>query len=672
MENKMINPEVIGIDDLLNNNYRIPLYQREYSWGKENIYKLKNSIKNGKTLYLGNILIESDENGENRIIDGQQRITTLLLILYYLDSEKYSKINEKIIIESKNENEKFNQVFKEKKETIIDNIDKKLKNVKEKKKKQKENDLREKNIYKLNFYYISQFFGEIKDKEELLKHILKDIQIVKITINTSINKDKNLSMSEIFDTLNTTGKPLETKDKFKVRIYNLNNNDKTSNGEKIENIYATINECNNAMRELEEKEKENLLKKYFPEKDRKKVDDYIKYDSERYDVDYFLRLYQFFLIIKSIKNNKNNDNYTINQLMRMYFATFFDGLFDILSEKTEENNIEVYEKNDIEKENIKEDSIDEDENNENELDLLDNKKIFKVFYQKKDTIVNINEIEEFFKLLKDYKKYIFEKNNWIENIDAYFSYKLFKNYNRYNWTYGYLLILYYYVYKENSNFSYNFHEFIKYISKLCILYSIIYSKSVYECRNFLLEEVKEIILNKPIEDYIKQFKQRVNDVIKKYSQDLNDILSKNITETNHKKNIICLILAKEAEMNSAKDVDEKYDKINKLFSISFDIEHIYALDNNTDTNKLESNEENGIGNLMILEYSYNRSIGKISILKKIKTYEKSNFEIVKNFAKEYKEKYKCDENFIQDIKNKEDKNSRKEVCINKIKKYFFE
>ena len=664
MENKIIDPILIDVDDLLNNNYRIPLYQREYSWGKENIYKLRNSIKNEKTLYLGNFLIETDGNGENRIIDGQQRITTLLLILYYLDSKKYSGINEKIIIESKNENEKFNQLFKEKKETIIENIDKELKSVKEKKKKQKENDLREKNIYKLNFYYISQFFGEIKNKEELLKHILKDIKIVKITINA--NKDKNLDMSEIFDTLNTTGKPLGTKDKFKVRIYNLNNNDKTSNGEKIENIYATINECNNAMRELEEKEKENLFEKYFP-KARGKVDDYVKYDSERYDVDYFLRLYQFFLIINILKNKKNNDNYTINQLMRMDFSTFFDGLFDILYEKTEENNKEVYEKNNTEIENITEDSIDEDEdeNNENELDLLDNRKIFKAFYQ---NIVNITEIEELFKLLKEYKKYISKKSNWEKDIDAYFSYKLFKNYNRYSWTYGYLLILYYYVYKENPNFSSNFHEFIKYISKLCILYSIIYSKSVYECRNFLLEQVKEIILNKPIEDYIKQFKQRVNDVIKKYSQDLNDILSKDITETNYKKNIICLILAKEAEMNSAKDVDEKYDRINKLFSINFDIEHIYALGNNKDNNKLEANEENGIGNLMILEYSYNRSIGKISISKKIKTYLKSNFEIVKKFA----EDFKSDEHFIQDIKNKKDKNSRIEVCINKIKEYFFE
>ena len=671
MKEEIIKPELIGIDDLLKNNYRIPLYQREYSWGKENIYKLKNSIKNEGTLYLGNILIESDGNGENRIIDGQQRITTLLLILYYLDSEKYSKINEKIIIESKNENEKFNQLFKEKKETIIENIDKELKSVKEKKKKQKENDLREENIYKLNFYYISQFFGEIKDKEELLKHILKDIQIVKITINA--NEDKNLDMSEIFDTLNTTGKPLVAKDKFKVRIYNLNNNDKDSNGKKIESIYATINECNNAMRELEEKEKENLLKKYFPEKDKKKVNDYIKSDSERYDVDYFLRLYQFFLIVNILKNSKNNDNYTINQLMRMYFATFFDGLFDILYEKKEENNIEVYEKNDIKKENIDEDSLDEDEdeNNDSEFDLLDNRKIFKVFYQNKDSIVNINEIEEFFKLLKDYKIYISEKNNWIEDIDAYFSYKLFKNYNRYSWTYGYLLILYYYVYKENPNFSYNFHEFIKYISKVCILYSIIYSKSVYKCRNFLLEEVKEIILNKPIEYYIKQFKQRVNDVIKEFSQDLNDILLKDITETNYKKNIICLILAKEAEMNSAKDVDEKYDRINKLFSINFDIEHIYALGNIND-NKLESNEINGIGNLMILEYSYNRSIGKAEISKKIETYNNSNFEIAKNFAIKYEEEYKSDEKFIQDIKNKEDKNSRTKVCISKIIKYFFE
>lgn len=57
----------------------IPLYQREYKWNDENILALLNDIKKSSK-FLGNIILEETDS-HYEIVDGQQRITTLLLML---------------------------------------------------------------------------------------------------------------------------------------------------------------------------------------------------------------------------------------------------------------------------------------------------------------------------------------------------------------------------------------------------------------------------------------------------------------------------------------------------------------------------------------------------------------------------------------------------------------
>lgn len=60
----------------------IPLYQREYRWGDDKIQALLNDIKKNSK-FLGNIILDQcDDHYE--IVDGQQRITTLVLILSQL------------------------------------------------------------------------------------------------------------------------------------------------------------------------------------------------------------------------------------------------------------------------------------------------------------------------------------------------------------------------------------------------------------------------------------------------------------------------------------------------------------------------------------------------------------------------------------------------------------
>lgn len=64
--------------------YYIPSLQRPYSWGKKEVGKLWNDIiQNDYYYYIGSVVVVTSDGTVNpdQIIDGQQRLTTLSLIL---------------------------------------------------------------------------------------------------------------------------------------------------------------------------------------------------------------------------------------------------------------------------------------------------------------------------------------------------------------------------------------------------------------------------------------------------------------------------------------------------------------------------------------------------------------------------------------------------------------
>lgn len=86
-------PEIIAVRDLFaEDRYRVPIYQRAFAWGKDEIETLLHDIQDYRvkrdtsSYYLGSLVVHADSHAEPgrvvyEVVDGQQRLTTLFLIL---------------------------------------------------------------------------------------------------------------------------------------------------------------------------------------------------------------------------------------------------------------------------------------------------------------------------------------------------------------------------------------------------------------------------------------------------------------------------------------------------------------------------------------------------------------------------------------------------------------
>lgn len=223
----------------------IPEYQRPYSWTNEQIDTLFRDIweftsnnggtENDGTYFLGSIVSYENENGEQEIIDGQQRITSLFLLLRAIytkltitDEKSPEAINfiskiepliwrtnkltgkvdyTSILLTSKVISDSENEILKNILETGIT--------------KDKFQD-----SYSKNYNQLLNLLEE-KSKENALMiyqfiyALLNQVIILPITADT---QDTALT---IFSTLNDRGLPLSDADIFKAKIYNnLNKEEK--------------------------------------------------------------------------------------------------------------------------------------------------------------------------------------------------------------------------------------------------------------------------------------------------------------------------------------------------------------------------------------------------------------------------------------------------------------
>jgi len=124
-----------SINELLNYNFFVPSYQRGYRWDKRQVIELLEDIndfkdnKNDRGFYCLQPVIVKKEGEFYKLIDGQQRLTTIYIILSFLNRKKFS-----IHFETRERSKEF------------------LKNL--------SSEINEDNI---DFYYISHAYRYIKD-----------------------------------------------------------------------------------------------------------------------------------------------------------------------------------------------------------------------------------------------------------------------------------------------------------------------------------------------------------------------------------------------------------------------------------------------------------------------------------------------------------------------------
>lgn len=110
-----------SIEKLLTGNYFvIPRFQRPYSWEEENIVDFWSDITGnaGTNYFIGSMVVFSEKNNTLSVVDGQQRITTIMIFMCAI-RDAFSSLGEDnladglhIFIEKKNRDNKFSYVLK--------------------------------------------------------------------------------------------------------------------------------------------------------------------------------------------------------------------------------------------------------------------------------------------------------------------------------------------------------------------------------------------------------------------------------------------------------------------------------------------------------------------------------------------------------------------------------
>lgn len=92
-QDKTIQAEIKKVNAVLSQDLQIPYYQRPYRWQEKNVLQILEDIygswRQVKSAYrIGSVILFENGKGDLHIIDGQQRITTLILILLQLESKE--------------------------------------------------------------------------------------------------------------------------------------------------------------------------------------------------------------------------------------------------------------------------------------------------------------------------------------------------------------------------------------------------------------------------------------------------------------------------------------------------------------------------------------------------------------------------------------------------------
>ena len=186
--------KTLTISDLFNDEnkckYIIPIYQRNYAWGNDEISSLLQDIKNAceqnkeqdKNYYIGSLVVYRRDNDDFEVIDGQQRLTTLTLIMHHLGKLGFRNVS----FEHRDESEQALSNLNSKK--LPSNFSQALKTIKK----------------------VIDEWGNNKD--EIVKFLLDKVEIIRTEV------PEGTDLNHYFEIMNTRGEQLEKHEILKARL----------------------------------------------------------------------------------------------------------------------------------------------------------------------------------------------------------------------------------------------------------------------------------------------------------------------------------------------------------------------------------------------------------------------------------------------------------------------
>ncbi|MEI0538050.1 DUF262 domain-containing protein [Brachyspira pulli] len=281
------------INDISGYKFKIPSYQRGYKWRKAQVEQLLKDLyehcQSSNTFYCLQPLVVKEENGYYKVIDGQQRLTTIYMILKYLKSS----ISYELSYESR-----------EKSKDFLEKID------------------QSENIDNIDFHYMKTAYDTIKEyfenkKEEDKENIKKLIEAKK----DENNKKVGFIWYKIDDDTQNSDKEYEIFSRLNIGKIEL------TNAELIKALFLKT--------WPDESEHELLKAKQIQiSNEWDSIENTLQNDSFWYFINdnkknYINRIEYIFDIIKDNLDNKNEIRYTFNE----YYNDFFKN-----SENSENKN----------------------------------------------------------------------------------------------------------------------------------------------------------------------------------------------------------------------------------------------------------------------------------------------------------------------------------------------
>ena len=252
------------VEDVLfssSKKFRIPRYQRPYSWGDDQVTEFWNDLKNEKeTYFLGGFIFnyESEEEGYIDVIDGQQRILTITIFIAVLRDicKKFNlKLSEAIQRSSIAFEDSFtlSQTYRiEVGDSTKDYFEKYIQsgknNISNNKGTTKE-EIRINKVYQFLFEKVFHEINGLEDKDKKNDWInktrkkLHDLTVIKIEIKSEEDA------YEIFETTNARGVDLSVSDLLKNVILKHIANEKRDKAKKAwESITKNIETSNTELK----------------------------------------------------------------------------------------------------------------------------------------------------------------------------------------------------------------------------------------------------------------------------------------------------------------------------------------------------------------------------------------------------------------------------------------